>query len=157
MREEDVSAEQPQAQEDPWFSPAHALPRRAQAHRPSAGQGSRDPLGLIWRVRDPASFRALARGRRHRSGVLEVRTAVLGEPTEPPRVAYAVGKTVGGAVQRNLVRRRLRAVMRSQDLRGGRGYLVRVVDPAAVRVDIGTLDLTLSRILERFNHDEREC
>jgi hypothetical protein len=47
--------------------------------------------------------------------------------------------------------------MRSQDLRGGRGYLVRVVDPAAVRVDIGTLDLTLSRILERFNHDEREC
>jgi len=156
MREEDVPAEQPQAEEDPWFPPAHAHPRRSAADRPASGQGSRHPLGLIWRVRDPASFRALARGRRRRSGVLEVRTALIGAPSDPPRVAYAVGRSVGGAVQRNRVRRRLREVMRSQQLEAGRGYLVRVVDPAAVTTDIRTLDLTLSGILSKFNYGERE-
>ncbi|MFM8237855.1 MAG: ribonuclease P protein component [Actinomycetota bacterium] len=110
----------------------------------------------MWRVRDPASFRALARGRRRRSGVLEVRTAMLGAPGEPPRVAYAVGKTVGNAVRRNLVRRRLRVVMGGQELAGGRGYLVRVVDPVAVRIDIHTLDLTIREILGGLSHGERE-
>ena len=32
----------------------------------------------------------------------------------PPRVAYAVGRRVGGAVARNRVRRRLRAVVRDE-------------------------------------------
>ena len=38
--------------------------------------------------------------------------APLGDgPGDPPRVAYAVGKRVGGAVQRNRLRRRLRAIV----------------------------------------------
>jgi ribonuclease P protein component len=32
---------------------------------------------------------------------------------DPPRVGYAIGKVVGGAVTRNLVRRRLQAVVAS--------------------------------------------
>ena len=39
-------------------------------------KGRSQPFGLIWRVRDQSSFRALARGRRRRVGNLEVRTAV---------------------------------------------------------------------------------
>lgn len=156
MREEDLPAQQSQAEEEARIPSAHEQSRRATPGSPPAGQGPRHPLGLIWRVRDPASFRALARGRRRRSGVLEVRTAMLGAPGEPPRVAYAVGKTVGNAVRRNLVRRRLRVVMGGQELAGGRGYLVRVVDPVAVRIDIHTLDLTIREILGGLSHGERE-
>jgi ribonuclease P protein component len=44
----------------------------------------------------------------------------------PPRVAYAVGRTVGSAVARNRTRRRLRAALRDQAdaLRPGAAYLV---------------------------------
>jgi ribonuclease P protein component len=50
---------------------------------------------------------------------------VAGDPAEPPRVAYAIGRKAGGAVVRNLVRRRLRAIAREvvADLRPG-AYLV---------------------------------
>ena len=156
MREEDVPAQQPQAQEDPRVSPAHAEPCGSQADRPPPAQGSRHPLGLIWRVRDPASFRALARGRRLRAGVLEVRTAPLGSVLDPPRVAYAVGKSVGGAVERNRVRRRLRASVRGQDLSPGWGYLIRVNDPAAATIEFTRLDTTLRSILARVERQERE-
>jgi len=39
-------------------------------------------------------------------------TWVAGDPSEPPRVAYAIGRRAGGAVVRNRVRRRLRAITR---------------------------------------------
>jgi ribonuclease P protein component len=35
-----------------------------------------------------------------------------GDPADPPRVAYAIGKQVGGATVRNRIRRRLRAIVR---------------------------------------------
>ena len=55
-----------------------------------------------------------------------VTCAVVGPGTEPPRVAYAVGRGVGGAVVRNRVRRRLRAATRAHatELVAGRAYLV---------------------------------
>ena len=37
----------------------------------------------------------------------------------PPKVAFAVGRRVGGAVVRNRVRRRLRALARASALPGG--------------------------------------
>ena len=46
-----------------------------------------------------------------RRGPLTV-TWVPGEPDEPTRVAYTIGRKVGGAVVRNRIRRRLRAVVR---------------------------------------------
>ena len=57
-----------------------------------------------------------------------VTTAVVGSPSDPPRVAYAVGRRAGGAVARNLVRRRLRAATRAHasELEPGRAYLVGV-------------------------------
>ena len=45
------------------------------------------------------------------------------------KVAYAIGRNVGGAVERNLVRRRLRSIVRDADLAPG-SYLVSV-SPAA--------------------------
>ena len=55
-----------------------------------------------------------------------VTCALVGLPSEPPRVAYAVGRRVGGAVARNRVRRRLRAAIRAHagELVAGSAYLV---------------------------------
>jgi ribonuclease P protein component len=80
-------------------------------------------------VRDRRTFGALRReGTRRRSGPVTV--TVLPEPGAPgARVAYAVGRTVGGAVDRNRLRRRLRAILRDAELAPG-AYLVGVA-PAA--------------------------
>src|SRR5689334_3653677 len=125
MREEDVPAEQPEAQEDPRLSGSYAHSRRTGADRPPASQGTQPPVGLIWRVRDRASFRALAAGRRHRWGALtmtRVRTAESG----PPRVAFAIGRHVVNAVVRNRVRRRLRALahQHATSFAPGHAYLI---------------------------------
>jgi ribonuclease P protein component len=71
---------------------------------------------VIWRVRDRGSFVDLRRrGQRVRRGPVTV--TFLPEATEeardePPKVAFAVGRTVGRAVRRNRVRRQLRSIMR---------------------------------------------
>jgi ribonuclease P protein component len=52
--------------------------------------------------------------------------AVAGVGAGPPRVAYAVGRAVGGAVARNRARRRLRAAVgvHADALQRGAAYLV---------------------------------
>jgi ribonuclease P protein component len=82
------------------------------------GQGPRPAVGLIWRVDNRATFRALRSARRTRHGLLTVAwvdDGVVG----PPRVAFTVGRRVGPAVARNRVRRRLRELARRSDLPGG--------------------------------------
>ena len=56
-------------------------------------------------------------------------SAVLSARPEPPRVSYAIGRSVGNAVARNRVRRQLRSAVREHRdlLTPGCGYLVRVV------------------------------
>jgi ribonuclease P protein component len=68
---------------------------------------------VIWRIRDRAVFARFRRdGRRVRVGSLWM--SLLADPTAlPPRVAFAVGRSVGTAPVRNRVRRRLRALARS--------------------------------------------
>ena len=105
-----VPAQQPQAQEDPRFPPPHAHqggPRgaaRPPRPRPEAS------LGLIWRVRDRATFEALAGARRRRAGPVSLRFLTDGSD-DPPQVAYAIGRRFGTAVERNRARRRLRAAV----------------------------------------------
>jgi len=89
---------------------------------PSSGRGGRraatgcrhkrPATTRIWRVRDRETFAVLRRsGQRVRRGPITV-TWAPGDPAEPPRVAYAIGKHVGGATVRNRVRRRLRTIVR---------------------------------------------
>jgi ribonuclease P protein component len=110
---------------------SHVDPRRAKRPARPAAQGSAPPVGLIWRVRDGAAFAALRRdGYRVRQGPVTV--TFLPEATavaEPPKVAFAVGRRVGGAVRRNRVRRQLRSIMRElaaqpESLVGPGTYLV---------------------------------
>jgi len=81
-------------------------------------QGGRPPKEgldaslLVGSLRGRAAFAALrAEGRRVRRGAVTV-TWAPGDPAEPPRVAYAVGRRAGGAVVRNRIRRRLRSIIR---------------------------------------------
>ena len=148
MGETDIPAEQPQAEEEARLPAPYAQPSGTRGDPTPAQQGPLQPFSLIWRVRGQASFQALARGRRRRAGNLEVRTAVLGSPTEPPRAAFAVGRIVGNAVTRNRVRRQLRAALHehSGSLQPGRGYLVRATSGAA-EAPFSDLSATLSEIL----------
>jgi ribonuclease P protein component len=65
-----------------------------------------------------------------------VSVAVLGAPTDPPRVAYTVSRAHGSAVARNLTRRRLRSAVRANAdlLQGGHGYLFRPLEPLPGRL-----------------------
>lgn len=101
----------------------------------------------VWRVRDRATFVELRRqGRRVRRGPVSV-TFVAGGPSEPPKVAYAVGRRVGSAVRRNRLRRRLRAVVAdlAPDMRPG-AYLVGAA-PAAADLPFGELKAVVSQAL----------
>ncbi|MDQ2727383.1 MAG: ribonuclease P protein component [Actinomycetota bacterium] len=86
----------------------------------------------VWRVQRRSSFENFGRGRRGRAGPITV-SWVPGQPTEPPRVAYAIGKRVGPAVVRNRLRRRLRMIVRevAPTLPPG-AYLIGAGPPAAL-------------------------
>ena len=66
----------------------------------------------LWRIRDRATFQRLRTdGVRRRSGPVTVSALPLDDGL-PPRIAFAVGSHVGGAVVRNRLRRQLRAIVR---------------------------------------------
>jgi ribonuclease P protein component len=156
MGETHIPTEQPEAEEEARIPSPDAQSSRPCGDPASPHQGPFEALGLIWRVRGQSSFRALARGRRRHAGNLEVRQAVLAPRAEPPRVAFAVGRSVGNAVTRNRVRRRLRAAMHDQaaQLTPGTGYLVRAT-PGAAESTYHELSDTLSAILAGFSDVSR--
>jgi ribonuclease P protein component len=85
---------------------------------------------LIWRIRERSAFARLAReGRRTRAGVLWC-TYILDPTATPPRVAYALGRAIGSAVDRNRLRRRLRRVLDTASLPPGM-YLIGAREGAA--------------------------
>ena len=124
MREAHVPAEQPKAQEATRLPVPYAIPRRSGGAQGPTPARPHAPVGLIWRVRDRATFAALARAERYVHGPVTVR-AVPADTDVPARVAYAVSGA-GNAVARNRLRRRLRAAVGrvEADLVGGGAYLV---------------------------------
>ena len=110
-----VSTQQPEASQAARLSAADADPRRSGHRSGTAPEGPRPTVGLIGRISDRATFEALRRdGRRARRDpvtVLFLPEAGAGVGGDV-RVAYSVGRRVGTAVDRNRVRRRLRAAVR---------------------------------------------
>ncbi|MGH9010982.1 MAG: ribonuclease P protein component [Acidimicrobiia bacterium] len=98
-------------------------------------------------MRDRATFDALASGRRRRRGPISM-TYLAGDPSIPPRVAYAVGKRVGPAAVRNRVRRRLREATRAHraELRPGGVYLFGAA-PAASSARFAEIDAAMGELL----------
>lgn len=124
MREAHVPAQHPEAQEDPWLPHADADPRGPSHHQGPAPARPRPPLGLIWRIRDRATFAALNRARRLEQGPVTLRY-LPGPGSAPARVAVATTRRTGSAVARNRVRRRLRAAvaLHEPELTTGGAYL----------------------------------
>ena len=79
---------------------------------------------------------------------MSVSWAAAADPTEPPRVGYAIGKVVGGAVTRNLVRRRLQAALRplADDLGPGT-YLVGAGPAAATASYVELADALVAALI----------
>jgi ribonuclease P protein component len=112
MGEAPVSTEQPQTRQAPRV-PAPNVDSGGASHSFGAPpQGPPAPVRVILPIRDRVTFIELRRSRRRvRRGALTV-TWVPGKPTEPTRLAYAIGRKAGTAVVRNRVRRRLRSAAR---------------------------------------------
>lgn len=106
----------------------------------------------IWRIGDRRTFSALRhRGRRARTGPITLTwlPADVDGLVTPPRVAFAVGKQVGGAVVRNRIRRRLRAALRELQATTGLptgAYLIGATGVVA-RLPWPTLVATLSEVV----------
>ncbi|MDQ6875625.1 MAG: ribonuclease P protein component [Actinomycetota bacterium] len=108
------------------------------------------------RLRRPADFTATLRAGR-RAGRPTLVVSLLppaerdGSPRKPARVGFVVGRTVGGAVLRNRVSRRLRHLManRLAQLPEGARLVVRALPPAAA-ADSAALGLDLDAALRRL-------
>jgi ribonuclease P protein component len=113
----------------------------------AAAEGPSQAERLIWRIRDRATFDALASGRRRRRGPISM-TFLPGDSSLPPRVAYAVGRRVGNAVVRNRIRRRLRALTLAHraELRPGAAYLFGA-GPAAATAPYSEIDAAMGHLL----------
>lgn len=102
----------------------------------------------VWRVRDRETFLALRQSRKRvRRGPITV-TFAPGSPSDPPRVAYAIGRKVGGAVVRNRLRRRMRAIVAElgPELPPG-AYLVGT-SAEAVELEFGELRALVSEAIQ---------
>ncbi|HUR49641.1 MAG TPA: ribonuclease P protein component [Acidimicrobiales bacterium] len=107
-------------------------PAAAQGPQPSSS-GSK-----LHRVQDRTTHAQLRRTRRIRRGALTV-SCIADPGSDRARVAYAIGRNVGGAVHRNRARRRLRAVMAELGPRlSGRAWLVGA-GPEVLRTDFEAL------------------
>jgi ribonuclease P protein component len=158
-----VPAKQPQAQQDPWLPLADADSRWARHLGGSSSEGSqparhlscaRPVLPPPHRLRRTGDFQqAVRRGRRVCSATMVVHAAGAPVPG-PPRIGFVVGRPVGGAVVRNLVRRRLRELVRARLNRLPAGLLVVRATPRAASASYASLGADIDRCLERLESSQ---
>ncbi|MGH2381213.1 MAG: ribonuclease P protein component [Candidatus Limnocylindria bacterium] len=105
-------------------------------------------------LRRRADFEALGRHGKARSNPLLVLRWMRTERTET-RIGLSTPRTLGGAVQRNRVRRRLRSVLRERIGRIGPGWdLLLIVRPAAGDASQATLGEAIDALLARSDIGE---
>lgn len=143
-----VPAQQPATGQEARLPAPDADPSRPGDHSDSPAEGPGPAVGLIWRIRDRATFEALRRrGRRARRG--QVSVTFVPDDGDHARFAYGVGRPVGPAVVRNRVRRRLRSAAREIDREQGGlpagAYLV-TVRPGSARLDYPQLRRSLLEV-----------
>ena len=104
---------------------------------------------MIGRIHERRRFEELRRVGR-RAGTDHLWCRYLPDHTAvPPRAAFAIGRTIGSAVVRNRVRRRLRALLRDAANTGQLppGWLLVGARPAAGELTFDELRIELRRLL----------
>ena len=108
-------------------------------------------FGRARRVRSSRDFQRVRRRGRHVSGAfVTVGYARRDKPDIPTRVGFSVSKRVGGAVQRNRVKRRLREIVRrllGEMLAGG--DVIITAKPSAALATFDDLAADLQVLLTR--------
>ena len=118
-REAYLSAQQPPPSPQARLSRPHEHPCRPCRVEVPSRQGPRPTLGLIDRIRHRDAFARLRRnGVRVRADPLWC-SFVPDPDVVPPQLAFAIGRAVGSAVDRNRLRRRLREILGTCDLPSG--------------------------------------
>ena len=113
--EADLSTECAKAKRQAWLSCSHEHSRRAFSAHPTSPEEADAALRVIEALSGRRSFERLrAEGVRRGRGPLRLvsRPAPAHNPTQSARIGFAISRTVGNAVQRNRIRRRVRAVLR---------------------------------------------
>ena len=145
-----LPAEQPPSRQEARVPSSDEHPRRA--GDPEVAPRSRSPqaVGLIWAIRDRASFdRLRTEGRRVDLGALWC-SVVLDPDLGPPRVGFAIGRTFGTAVERNRMRRRLRPLLAGAADRMAPGLYLIGARPIATRRTHDELATMIDTMLERI-------
>jgi ribonuclease P protein component len=158
--EEDVSAQEARAQARARLHGPHGFEGRSARARSSSGQGAQAALGLtaatgledvpvLPTLRRRADFEAIGRNGQARATpelVLRWRRTDRAET----RIGLSTPRTLGGAVQRNRVRRRLRELVRARLERIGPGWdLLLIARPAAGEASHAELGAALDALLDR--------
>jgi ribonuclease P protein component len=160
--EEDFSAEQAEAQEDPRFQGAHEYARGAGCAEAQALEGPEAtvcvtrvdrPRGRLTRSDDFVRVYRAGRSVANRYLVLYYFERSGAEPTggaEGPRVGFSVSKRLGGAVERNSVKRVLREAFRScsESLRGGMDLVFVARTPIVEVLEAGGLEAVKEKMVE---------
>jgi ribonuclease P protein component len=91
-------------------------------------------------------------GRRVRHGPLWC-TAIVDDDAVLPRVAYALGRNIGGAVVRNRLRRRLRAQFDGRARAGTLppGWYLIGATPDAAHLDAAALTVAFSQLMAKID------
>jgi ribonuclease P protein component len=160
MGEAHLSTEQPETVQEARVPPADVNPRRSGRPEGAPRQGPRQAVGLIWSVRDRAVFDRLATdGRRFRTiapvGVRFAPDSRQKSHTSPPCVAFAINRTVGDAVTRNRLRRRIRMILRSEAAKGlpAGTYLV-TARPGASELSFDSLSVAIVDLCQQIRRAE---
>lgn len=141
----------------PWVSPPNVDTRRPPDRAVAAAARQEPAVGLTWRIRNRRTFDALREhGNRARRGVVTLvhlpSDDAPGSPSVPPQVAFAVGRRVGRAVERNRVRRQLRQIV-GELVRQGRvppGALLVIVRQGGRERSYHELQTDVAGALERL-------
>jgi len=102
------------------------------------------------RITRGADYRSVVRGGSRCAAAHTVTHVVSTSEQRPPRFGFIVSKRVGGAVVRNTVRRRLKAICAEAlpDVRPGADVVIRVL-PSAASAEYSALRTEVVRCLER--------
>ncbi len=77
---------------------------------------------------------------------------IIDQTLTQPAVAYALGRQVGGAVQRNLLRRRLRELLKAKTHKVLPGFYLIGAASGATKLSFAELGSQVDSLLERCVH-----